>query len=234
MILQHIDEIPYHIFSVILIVIMVVLVGIFTEHTLRRYIKYRNKPALFLTLNFMCYIVALIINFIAQVNVVILNMETQMYIDLGMFANVFILFGMVLAILLYDQFAKTLKWIKFTFIIAGILFSSFVLSQFFILGYESLPLRISIHMVMTFYAFSIYGSLTVLFYQAFRQTEEKKRELGALVIGNFLWILHFVTRIFIGITNSDLIDIIANFLLIFIFICYFLGLFLFPKQRREM
>lgn len=233
MILQHSDEIPYHIFNMVLIVVMVVLVGVFTGHTLKRYIKYRNKPALFLTLNFMCYIVALIINFFAQVNVIILNNETQMYTDLGMFANVFILFGMVLAILLYDQFAKTLKWIKFTFIILGLLFIGFILSQFFLLGYESLPLRISIYIVMTIYAFAIYGSLTVLFYQAFRKTEEKKKELGALVMGNFLWILHFFIRTSYVMANIDLIDIIANFLMIFIFICYFLGLFLFPKQKRE-
>jgi len=234
MILQHSNEIFYHLFSMVLFAIMIALVCVFTGHTLRRYIKYRNKPALFLTLNFMCYIVALLINFVAQVNVVILSIETQLYIDLGMFANVFILFGMVLAILLYDQFSKLQRWIKFTFIIAGLLFSGFVLSQFFLLGYESLPLRISIYIVMTIYAFVIYGSLTVLFYQAYRKTEEKKKELGALVVGNFLWILHFFIRIFDGMINIELIDIIANFLMIFIFFCYFLGLFLFPKQRREM
>jgi len=233
MILQHSNEISYHIFSVVLIAIMVALVGIFTGHTLKRYITYRNKPALFLTLNYMCYIVALITPFVAHLSAVILDLETQLYTDLTMFANVFILFGMVLAILLYDQFAKTLKWIKFTFIILGLLFSGFVFAQFFILGYQSLLLRISIYIIMTLYAFAIYGSLTVLFYQAFRQTEEKKKELGALVIGNLLWILHFFLRIIHGMIDIDLIEISANFLMIFIFICYFLGLFLFPKQRRE-
>jgi len=234
MILQHIYEIPYHIFSVVLIVIMVALVSVFTGHTLLRYIKYHNKPALYLALSYICYIIALLIYFVAQVSVIISGIETQLFVDLSMFANVFILFGMVLAILLYDQFAKTLKWIKFTFIILGLLFSGFVFAQFFIIGYQSLLLRISIYIIMTFYAFSIYGSLTVLFYQAFRQTEEKKRELGALVIGNFLWILHFLLRIIYGMTNIDLIEIITNLLMIFSFICYFLGLFLFPKQRREM
>ncbi len=227
-------EVSIHFFNAILTAIMVALVSIFTVHTLMRYIKYRNKPALFLTLSYMCYIVALLTYFVAHLNVVILDMETQLYTDLTMFANVFILFGMVLAILLYDQFTKLRKWIKFTSIILGLLFSGFVFAQFFILGYQSLLLRISIYIIMTLYAFAIYGSLTVLFYQAFRQTEEKKRELGALVIGNLLWILHFFLRIIYGMINIDLIEISANFLMILIFICYFLGLFLFPKQKREM
>jgi len=212
---------------------MIALVVVFTVHTLLRYMKYRNKPALYLTLNFMCYLVALIIYFVAHINVVISRIEDQLYTNLSMFANVFILLGMSLAIMLYDQFAKTLKWIKFTFIILGLLFIGFILSQFFLLGYESLTLRISIYIVMTLYAFAIYGSLTVLFYQAFRKTEEKKRELGALVLGNFLWIIHFALRIIYGILYIDLFEFLANLLMIFIFICYFLGLFLFPKQKRE-
>ena len=215
MILQLSNEVSNHLFNAVLISIMVALVWVFTGHTLRRYMKYRNKPALFLTLNFMCYIVALHIYFVAQVIVVILGMETQLYIDLAMFANVFILFGMVFAILLYDQFSKLQKWIKFTFIVLGLLFSVYVLSQFFILGYESLRLRISIYIVMTLYAFIINGSLTVLFFQAFRRTEEKKKELGALVIGNFLWIIHFFLRIIYGMTNIDLFEIISNLLMTF-------------------
>jgi len=83
------------------------------------------------------------------------------------------------------------------------------------------------------YGFVIYGYLTVLFLQAFRKTEEKKKEIGALVIGNFLWIVHFFLRLIYGIVNIDLIELIANLSMIFIFICYFLGLFLFPKQKRE-
>ena len=223
----------FHFFSAVLIAIMVALVWVFTVHTLLRYIKYRNLPALYLALSYMCYIVALHIFFVAQVNVFISGIEDQFYIDLGMLANVFILLGMVLAILLYDQFSKLKRGIKFTLIILGLLFSGFVLSQFFILGYESLLLRISIYIIITLYGFVIYGSLTVLFYQAYRKTEEKKKELGALVIGNFLWIVHFLLRIIYGMTNIDLIELIANLMMIFIFICYFLGLFLFPKQKRE-
>jgi hypothetical protein len=225
-------ETSIHFLNAILIAIMVALVCVFTVHTLLRYIKYRNRPALYLTLSYLCYIVALLIFFVAQVEVVISDVENQLYFDLGIFANVFILLGMVLAILLYDQFSKLKRWIKFTSIILGLLFSGFVLSQFFILGFESLRLRISIYIIITFYGFVIYGYLTVLFFQAFRKTEEKKKEIGALVIGNFLWIVHFVLRLIYGIVNIDLIELIANLSMIFIFICYFLGLFLFPKQKR--
>lgn len=226
-------ETSIHFLNAVLIAIMVALVWVFTVHTLLRYIKYRNKPALYLTLNYLCYIVALHIFFVAQVEVVISDVENQLYFDLGILANVFILLGMVLAILLYDQFSKLKRWIKFTSIILGLLFSGFILSQFFILGFESLRLRISIYIIITLYGFVIYGYLTVLFFQAFRKTEEKKKEIGALVIGNFLWIVHFFLRLIYGIVNIDLIELIANLSMIFIFICYFLGLFLFPKQKRE-
>jgi hypothetical protein len=226
--------VSYHIFSAILIAIMVALVLVFTGHTLRRYIKYRNKPAFFFTLNYMCYIVALCFFFVAHVNASIYGEKTQLYTDLAMAGNIFILYGMVLAILLYDQFSKLQRWIKFISTIAGLLFSGFILSQFFILGYESLRLRISIYIVMTLYGFVIYGSLTVLFYQVFSKTEEKKKELGALFIGNLLWILHFSLSIVYGMTDIYLIEFIANFVMIVIFICYFLGLFFFPKQSREM
>ena len=225
-------DVSIHFFSAVLIAIGIALVLVFTSHTLLRYIKYRNQPALYLTLNYVCYIAALIIFFIGQAEVVITGMEDQIFIDLAMFANVFILLGMVLAILLYDQFSKLKSWIKYTSITLGFLLSGFVLMQFFLIGYESLPLRISIYILMTLYAFAIYGSLTVLFYQAFRKTEEKKRELGALVIGNFLWVVHFVLRVIYGINNIDIVEFIANLMMIFIFICYFLGLFLFPKQKR--
>ena len=233
MIFQLNEQASYHLFNAILILIMVALVLVFTGHTLRRYIKYRNKPALYLTLNYVSYIAALLLFFVAHVNVVITGTETQQYINLTMVANVFVLYGMALAISLYDQFSRLKKWIYRTSIILGLLFSGFIISLFFTLGFESLPLRISIYMVMASYGFAIYGSLTVLFYQAFRKTQEKKKQLAALVIGNFLWIVHFSLSVIYGITRIDIITIITDFVMIIIFTCYFLGLYLFPRQSRE-
>jgi len=234
MIFQLSNDVLYHFVSVVMISIMVALVWVFTGHTLRRYIKYRNKPALYLTLNYMCYIVALHINFVAHVSVVISGVETQAYTDAIMVGFVFIILGMVSAIMLYDQFSNLKRWIKLTSIISGLLFSGFIISLFFTLGFESLRLRISIYIVMTLYAFVIYGSLTVLFYQAFRKTEEKKMELGALFIGNLLWIISFFLRILAALISIDIINILASFLMIFIFICYFLGLYFFPTRKRVM
>ncbi len=232
MIFQFSEEAAYHLFDAILISIMIALVWVFTIHTFRRYIKYRNKPALYLTLNYISYIVALILYFLANVNVVITGMETQQYIDFSMAANVFVLLGMAFAISLYDQFSKLKRWIYWTSVILGLLFSVFIISQFFILGFESLRLRISIYIVMASYGFAIYGSLALLFYRAFRKTQEKKKQLASLVIGNFLWIVHFTLSVIYGVTRIDLIEIVANFVMIIIFTCYFLGLFFFPKQKR--
>ena len=87
--------------------------------------------------------------------------------------------------------------------------------------------------MMTFYGIIMYISLTILFYKQFKLTTDNRRGLGVLVIGNFLWVVNFGIRIVYGMTLSDFLEILAIFIIIIIFSCFFLGLFFFPKMKKN-
>ena len=88
-------------------------------------------------------------------------------------------------------------------------------------------------MIMTMYGFVIYISLTVLFYKTYLRVEGKGRELASLVVGNFLWVVVFTIRTIYGITQLDVLEIVGNTIMLSVFVFFFIGLFYFPKTKKE-
>jgi len=223
-----------HLVTVILIIVMLIVILFFTTSTLLSYIKYRHKAALYLALNYFSYIAALTLYFFGHLSVVLTN-QLQLHHNVAMFANFFIVLGMVMALLFYEQFNKLKKNIKIVAIVAGIFIMVWIALPFNynVISPEESSIILSTYMIMTMYGFIIYISLTVLFYKTYLRAEGKKRELASLVIGNFLWVVVFTIRTIYGITQLDVLEIVGNTIMLFVFVFFFFGLFYFPKTKKD-
>jgi hypothetical protein len=213
---------------------MLIVILFFTTHTLISYIKYRHKAALFLALNYFSYVVALTLYFFGHLSVV-LTSQLQFHHNVAMLANFFIVLGMVMALLFYDQFSKLKKNIKIVATVAGVFIMVWILLPFNynVVTPEESPIILSTYMIMTTYGFVIYISLTVLFYKTYLKMKGNRRALASLVIGNFLWVVIFTIRTIYGITQIDMLEIVGNAIMLFVFVFFFFGLFYFPKTKRE-
>ena len=223
-----------HLYTVILIIIMLIVILFFTTHTLLSYTKYGHKAALFLALNYFSYVAALTLYFFGHLSVVLTN-QVQLHHNLAMFANFFIVLGMIMALLFYEQFSKLKKNIKIVAIIAGVFIMVWIALPFNynVISPEESSIVLSTYMIMTTYGFAIYISLTVLFYKTYLRVEGNRRELLSLVVGNFLWVVVFIIRTIYGITQLDILEIVGNTIMLFVFVFFFFGLFYFPKTKKD-
>ena len=177
-----------HLVTVILIIVMLIVILFFTTHTLISYIKYRHKAALYLTLNYFSYVFALTLYFFGHLSAVLTN-QLPLHHNVAMLANLFIVLGMIMAMLFYEQFSKLKKNIKIIAIIMGVFIMVWILLPFNynVATPEESQIILSTYMIMTFYGFVIYISLTIMFYKTYLKSEGNRRSLASLVIGNFLY-----------------------------------------------
>jgi len=222
-----------HLFNVVMILVMVIIILFFTVNTLLKYYKYRHKAAFYLTLNYFSYIAALILYIVGHYSVVLTD-DLGFHHNVTMVSNFFIVLGIMMATKFYEQFSELKKGYRYTGITVGTLIMVWILLPFnYNVDIATSQIVIITYSLMTFYGIIVYTSLTILFYKQFKLISDNKRGLGALVIGNFLWVVNFGIRIIYGITLSDFLEILANFIMIIIFLCFFLGLFFFPKMKKN-
>ncbi len=214
---------------------MLIVVLFFTTHTFISYKKYRHKAALFLALNFCSYVAALMLYFLGHLSIVLTNKQ-QFHHNVAMLANFFIVLGMIMAMLFYEQFSELKKNIKIIAIITGVFIMVWILLPFNynVVAPEESQLILSTYMIMTMYGFVVYISLTVLFYKTHLRTERNRGGLTSLIIGNFLWVVVFTIRTIYGIIQLDMLEVIGNIIMLVVFVFFFLGLFYFPKTQKKL
>ena len=226
----------YHEIMVWIVSGLLLILTIFFLSTLINFIKQKKRVTLYLTLNYLSFIVAMIFFGLAHLTTVLNGTIMEFYFHSSMFANVFAMFGIITNILFHAKFAQVKKSVQITKIVFGVLIILWILMPFnFEVGGSSggFSLKYITYTLMSAYGIVIYAGLSTSFFKMAHQvTSQSRNQLIALGMGSVIFLLYFVIITVFGITQLFLFLIISMLCLFGSFFCYFIGIYL-PKFRTK-
>lgn len=224
----------YHELMIWIVSGLILILLIFLVSTFITYVRQKKKVTLYLTLNYLAFIVAMCFFNAAHIDTLLEGMTTDFYFHSSMIANIFVMLGIITNILFHSKFGKvksTIKVLKivFGFLIIGWLFLPFNYEVGATSGFQ---LKYITYTLMSVYGIVIYLGLTVSFFKMSRATTQSKKQLVALGIGSLIFLLYFVIIAIFGITQIFEFLLISMFSLYGSFVCYFVGIYL-PKLKSK-
>lgn len=224
----------YHELMIWIVSGLILILLIFFISTFVTFAKQKKKVTLFLTLNYLAFIVAMGFFNVAHINAVLNGRTTDFYFNSSMFANIFVMLGIITNIMFHSNFVKVKSTSKALKIGFGLLITGWIFLPF---NYEvgvttGFQMKYITYTLMSVYGIAIYIGLTVSFFKMSRVTTQSKKQLVALGLGSLIFLLYFVIIVIFGITQIFEFLLISMFCLYISFICYFLGIYL-PKLRSK-
>jgi len=224
----------YHELMVWIVSALILILIVFFASTLITFFKQKKRVTLYLTLNYLTFIIAMVFFDTAHFSAVLNGMTTDFYFHSSMFANIFVMLGIITNILFHSKFGQvnsTTKVLKviFGFLITGWLFLPFNYDVGATSGFQ---LKYLTYLFMSVYGIIIYIGITTSFLKMARATTQSKRQLFALCIGSLIFLLYFIIIAIFGITQIFVFLLISMFCLFGSFFCYFLGIYL-PKLKSK-
>jgi hypothetical protein len=227
----------YHELMVWIVSGLILILLAFFISTFVAFIKQKRIVTLYLTLNYLTFIIAMFFFDIAHLSAVLNGMTTDFYFHSSMFANIFVMLGIITNILFHSEFGDVKTLTKMFKIVFGFLITGWLLLPF---NYEvgatsGFQLKYLTYTFMSVYGIYIYVGLTVSFFKLARltrTTKQSKRQLVALGLGSSIFLLYFVIIAIFGVTQIFVFLLSSMFCLYASFICYFLGIYL-PKFRSK-
>ena len=210
--------------------LQLVILILYMLSTLINYFRNKRRAALYLSLNYLSYIITLSLFLFGHLHSVFSGGTTDLYFQTSMLANVFIVAGMITIIFFLGEFKEVSKIRKIVTIILGIFLIGWILLPF---NYEisttpGFQMKYITYAFMTLFGGTIYLLLTISFFGFSRKTTERKKELIALGLGSLLFFVYFVVMTIYGITQEFII-LLVNYIVLFVsFLCFFIGIYL-PK-----
>ena len=213
--------------------LILILIAFFFS-TFITFVKQKKRVTLYLTLNYLTFIVAMIFFNAAHISAVVNGMTTDFYYHSSMFANIFVMLGIITNILFHSKFGQVNKKIKTYKIVFGFLITVWIFLPF---NYEvgvttGFNLKYLTYTFMSFYGIIIYIGLTISFFKMAKVTTQSKKQLIALGLGSLIFLLYFVIIAVFGILQVFIFLLSSMFCLYASFICYFVGIYL-PKFKSK-
>ena len=203
---------------------------LFMISTLISYIRNNRIVALYLSLNYLSYIITLSLFLFGHIHSVLNGSTTDLYYHTSMFANVFIVAGMITIVFFHGEFKESKKIRKAIAIVLGVLLMIWIFLPFnyTISGPGGFQMKYITYTFMTIYGGVIYLLLTISFFGSSKTAGERKKEIISLGLGSLLFFVYFVVMTVYGITqNFDIL--LTNYVVLFVsFLCFFIGIYL-PK-----
>ena len=230
-------EVIYHTIMIWIIGILISILFVFFISTFISFIRNKKKANLYLALNYISFIGAMIFFFIAHIQVIISGSApdlTDLYHHGTMFANLFVIAGIIFLLLFHAQFVKRKKGWLITEILLGVFVFGWLLLPFnFTIGAgEGFSFRIISYMLMSLYGIIVYTHLTISFYGSIRKASVGKKQLAALGTGSLIFLAYFIIIIIYGITQEFVYILVSMIILYGSFFCFFLGIYL-PKLAKK-
>lgn len=224
----------YHELMVWIVSGLILILLIFFISTFVTFAKQKKKVTLYLTLNYLAFIVAMGFFNVAHISAVLNGMTTDFYFHSSMFANIFVMLGIITNILFHSKFGQVKSRTKVLKIVFGLLITGWLFLPF---NYEveattGFQLKYITYSLMSVYGIVIYIGLTVSFFKMSRVSEHSKKQLIALGLGALIFLLYFVIIAIFGITQNFEFLLISMLCLYSSFICYFIGIYL-PKLKSK-
>ena len=217
--------------------VLCILLALFMISTFMTYNKKRKKVTLYLALNYLSFILGMIIFAIAHNSVIQAGIVTDFYFQASMFANVFIMAGIICLIFFHGEFTEVNRNRKIIEVVFGIFIMVWIALPFnYTAGSTSgFQLKYVTYTLMSIYGIIIYINLTVSFFRmslkALRGSKERK-QLIALGLGSLVFLEYFFIITVYGILQIFVFLLVGLFSLIFSFLCYFIGIYL-PKFLKS-
>ncbi|MFX0076390.1 MAG: hypothetical protein ACFE96_13185 [Candidatus Hermodarchaeota archaeon] len=185
-------------------------------------------------LNYFAFIIAMIFFNAAHISAVMNGMTTEFYFHSSMFANIFVMLGIITNILFHSKFGEVKKSTKVIKIVFGFLIVGWLLLPF---NYEvgaatGFQLKYVTYTLMSIYGIVIYIGLTVSFFKMARVSSQSKKQVIALGLGSLIFLVYFIIIVIFGITQTFEFLMASMICLYASFFCYFLGIYL-PKFRSK-
>ncbi|MFX1386971.1 MAG: hypothetical protein ACFE9M_07130 [Promethearchaeota archaeon] len=198
--------------------------------TLINYIRNKRVAALYLSLNYLAYIITLSLFLFGHLHSVFNGTTTDLYFQTSMLANVFIVAGMITIILFHGEFKEVSKKGKVVTIILGLVLIIWILLPFnyIVSATGGFQIKYITYTLMTLYGGVIYLLLTISFFGFAGKSTERKKELISLGLGSLLFFAYFAIMTAYGITQEFIILLINMIVLFVSFLCFFIGIYL-PK-----
>jgi hypothetical protein len=213
---------------------LILILFIFFISTFVTFVKQKKKVTLYLTLNYLAFIVAMVFFNVAHISAVLNGTTTDFYYHSSMFANIFVMLGIITNILFHSKFGNVKQSTKILKIVFGFLIIGWLLLPF---NYEvgvttGFHLKYLTYSLMSVYGIVIYIGLTISFFKLSKVSPQSKKQLIALGMGALIFLLYFVIIVIFGITQIFEFLLYSMFCLYGSFICYFLGIYL-PKLKSK-
>lgn len=221
---MNLDE---HMIMVWIIAIEVLILTGFTISTLTSYFKHKKHAALYLSLNYISFAVAMTLHLVGHYNSVVSGFTTNFYNDASMVGKVFIVIGILFILLFHGQFVKVNKVWKYIRIIFGVLLILWlILPTNFTYGGRSTV--IMTYMFMALYGLIINLFLAVSFFKITRETAARRMEVYSLGFGALTFLIYYFLMTIYGMTQNFFLMIITQAVLFVALLFYFIGIYL-PK-----
>ena len=101
--------VTYHELMVWIVSGLIFILIAFFFSTFITFVKQKKRVTLYLTLNYLAFIVAMIFFNAAHISAVVNGMTTDFYYHSSMFANIFVMLGIITNILFHSKFGQVNK-----------------------------------------------------------------------------------------------------------------------------
>ncbi|MFW9822281.1 MAG: hypothetical protein ACFFE4_05075 [Candidatus Thorarchaeota archaeon] len=217
--------------------ILGLLLVLFMVSTFITFIKKRKMVTLYLTLNYLSFILGMIFFALAHYTVVQAGMTTDFYFHSSMFANIFITAGIICLIFFHGEFAEVKRNRKIIEVAIGLFIIVWIALPFnYVVGSTGgFQLKYMTYTLMSLYGIIIYISLTVSFFKMSSKTQKgskERKQMIALALGSLVFLEYFVIITVYGILQIFIFLVTGLLSLTFSFLCYFIGIYL-PKFKKS-
>ena len=224
----------YHELMVWIVSGLILILFIFFFSTFLTFVKQKKKVTLYLMLNYLAFIIAMIFFNAAHISTVLNGMTTDFYFHFSMLANIFVMLGIITNILFHSKFGEVKKSIKTIKIVFGFLIVGWLLLPF---NYEvgvttGFQLKYVTYTLMSLYGIVIYIGLTISFFKMAKMSSQSKKQVIALGLGSLIFLVYFIVIVIFGITQTFVFLLLSMICLYVSFLCYFLGIYL-PKFKSK-
>ncbi|MFX0031684.1 MAG: hypothetical protein ACFE8E_10210 [Candidatus Hodarchaeota archaeon] len=220
-----------HLIMVWIISIVVVILALFTISTLVNYFRQKNRAALYLALNYISFVIAMIFHLVGHFDSFVNDITTNFYEDASMYGKVFIILGILFILLFHAEFTEVNKIWKYIRIFLGITLMIWILfpSNYTFGGRTTVIIT---YMFMALYGLAINLFLSISFFKMGKKSTVRRKELYSLGLGALSFLIYYILMTIYGMLQSFPIMIITQVDLFIALLFYFIGIYL-PKFRSE-
>ncbi len=215
--------------------VMFVVFRIFAIITFVRFVSRKSKVALYLSLNYFLYTIAVGIMLVSYQSVLDAGIKTELYYrSSGYFLAIATLGTMMLYIFFSEINIQQLKTRIIILILGGILFVWILLpfNNWGLAELEGFQLRYITYLLALLYFCSIYIGMAINFIKMFFKVSENRTALLSIALGCIVFSFYFVLITLYGIMEINLLLVIGMLIILMAEIFFFFG-FILPSLKQK-